>query len=173
MKEAAIGFGIGILLILALYFFWHKPELKKEYERGLAACLSGIDTVLVPGKDSIIYRDTSFHSTQPVTVYPSDSLITLKSKFDSTFVSGKDTIDIKSSVGIELKRDSTLWKETLAEWVTRIIHKDFTEAPDTIKIYVMEEKEVPAIMSWYRTDTFAYIISAIIYVGTLVTILFN
>lgn len=172
MKNAAIGFGIGICLILALYFFYHLPALNKEHERGLNECLAGRDTVEIPGKDSIIYRDTSFTHAAPVIIEKKDSIITVKSKFDSSFVSGKDSISFKSAVEIKIHSDSIKNQDgsipgVIAKWLMEIRHKDWAASPDTIKIIKYKDKFIERSVEWYASAGFAWIISGIAYIGTV------
>lgn len=137
MKNLFIGFGSGIIIILALYFFEYKPALQKEYKRGLAECLKDTDTIKVPGKPFIDYRDTSFHKTKPAVTIESDSLLNITSNFDTVFVSGKDTLTTKSKIKIRVIKKQGAWDiiNPIAEWLQDFSHKDYQQLPDTITIY--------------------------------------
>jgi hypothetical protein len=132
-----ILFGMMIGLIAVLYFLWFKPALKDEYEKGLAQCEADTDTLYLPGEDSVAYRDTSFFNYELVQVKDTDSLLMLESSFDTSFVSGKDTITNKSNVVINVKKNLDGWniKNLAAKWLSAFTHKDFTPLPDTIKTY--------------------------------------
>lgn len=145
-KNIAIGFGVGIILILLLYFFWYTPSLKKEYDRGRADCEKQIDTVIIKGKDSVAYRDTSFHVSKPVNeIKDKDSLITLADKFDTTWISHKDTIGSHVEVNVTLKKDSSgkfTSRNSLIEWFQNLTHKDYEHTPDTVIVHVPHTVEV-------------------------------
>lgn len=170
MKEVLTHIGAVAIAAALLYFFYFIPEIDKSYKKGLTDCEK--DTVYLPGKDSTVYRDTSFHATKPVKVKVKDSVITAISSYDTTFVSGKDTLSITSTVIMKLTEPYDVFNN-VAEWFSKVKHKDFVEAPDTIKIY--ETKEVPVLeeIEWYRTDTFAYIVCGTVYILTLIVLLVN
>ena len=155
-KNIAIGFGIGIIGILLLYFFWYTPSLKKEYDRGKADCEKLIDTVLIPGKPFVVYRDTSFHINKPIAeVKDKDSILTLGDKFDSTWISGKDTIGSHVEVAITLKKDSTghfTNRNSLIEWFQKLTHKDYEHPTDTLVIHTPKIVEVTVTeVNWLIT----------------------
>lgn len=166
MKDIAIGFGAGILLILALYFFYHLPEVnssyKKGYDEGFKIATLLTDTVYIPGEPlpPIIVRDT-VEVERPTTVTEGDSSIHLFSSFDSTFVSNKDSIELYVAVRMDIKKDSVglNLQDIITHWFMRYTHFDHQQSPDTVKVlypyYV--EKEVPFLES----STFAYILGAI------------
>lgn len=137
LKNILISIGVISLVIAAFYFFVWTPALESEYKRGLSQCEADTDTTYLLGKTKIIYRDTSFATTQPVSAEETDSSLTLTTSFDTTFVSGKDTIETKAEVNIEVKKENGNWnvKNPIAEWLTKIKHKDFEQQPDTVKIY--------------------------------------
>ena len=163
MKEAGyatIGFGIGTLLLLALYFFWHVPEIDKSYKRGLNQCAKDTDTLYIPGKDSIIYRDKIIIVEKPVEVENNDTSLVLTAKNDTSFVSGKDTITTKTKVDISVKKKDGEWdlSGVKARWIEKIEHKDFTQTPDTVKI------TVPKYIEIIKTET-NWLVSGITYIA--------
>jgi hypothetical protein len=144
LKDIAIGFGVAVLLSLAIYFFYIVPENKKTetkideaYKKGLADCFKKVDTVYIKGKDSVSYRDTSFTATEPATIGQTDSSLTIISSFDTSYVSGKDSIYFQATAIIDVKKDGDKWDthNTLSRWFSRIEHKDY-ERIDTVKITV-------------------------------------
>jgi len=163
LKNILISIGIVGLLIAAFYFFIWIPNLEKEYKRGLSQYEADTDTTYLPGKTKIIYRDTSFVSTQSVSAEETDSLLTLTSSFDTTFVSGKDTIETKSEVNIEIKKEEGTWniKNPITEWLTEIKHKDFEQQPDTVKIYFPKYIEIVVKETNWLISGIAYIAGVI------------
>lgn len=169
MKEAKYiltGLGVGILLLLALYFFWHIPEVDKSYKRGLEQCTKEIDTVYLPGKDSVVYRDTTIYIPRPAKIEDKDSSFTITSSDSTMFISGKDTIISKPSVNIAVeKKGGKLITENLqANWTEKIQHKDFEQQPDTIKI------KVPEFIPVVEKET-NWLISGIAYIAGILTAL--
>lgn len=158
-----IGFGVGILLLLALYFFWHIPEVDKSYKRGLEQCTKEIDTVYIPGKDSVEYRDTTIYIEKPVLVFESDTTLTLKTENQNTFLSGKDTITTKTEVSININRTDGEWdlSNVDAKWFETIDHKDFIQTPDTIKIIVPKYIEIIETKTNWLVSGITYIAGAI------------
>lgn len=146
MKEYLVGFAIALILALAIFFFYIVPERNKiekkineAYHKGLNECLGSPDTVFLPGEPKIIYRDTSLHSSAPAVISQKDSVIKITSSFDSTFVSGKDSISIESNVEFYAEGPSNILdkiKNAQTHLLMNISHKDYEAAPDTIKIQV-------------------------------------
>lgn len=167
MKEVNytfIGFGVGILLLLGLYFFWHIPEVDKSYKRGLEQCTKEIDTIYIPGKDSIEYRDTTIYIEKPVLVSESDTTLILKTKNQSTFISGKDTIITNPEVKLTVQKKDGKWEteNISADWVENIQHKDFVKNLDTIKI------KIPEYIPIVEKET-NWLISGITYIAGILT----
>lgn len=127
---------IAGLLGAAFYFFIYKPALQSEYKRGLEQCRADTDTLYSPGKDSVVYRDTSFSAIKPVIAEETDSLLSLATSFDTTVVFDKDSISISSDVKINIDNiENILSRKLTASWLTKITHKDFQKAPDTLKVF--------------------------------------
>lgn len=131
MKEVgkySTGVIIGVLLLVGFYFVEYKPSLKeaetKGYKSGLQECQQDTDTTYLQSEPIIEYRDTSFNTTNP-SVVDKDSLY--KSSFDTSYVSGKDTIEIESNTVFDIETGKT-------NWSFEIKHKDFMQLPDTIRI---------------------------------------
>jgi len=155
-KNISIGFGIGIIGILLLYFFWFTPQMKSSYDKGRADCEKLIDTVLIPGKPYIEYRDTSFHVNKPPEVVKDeDSILTVTSKFDTTWISNKDTIGSHTDVKIEMTKNGSGkydTRNTIANWFQNLTHKDYEHTPDTVKITIPKIVEVPVVtVNWLIT----------------------
>jgi hypothetical protein len=173
VKQIAIGFGVGILLILGLYLFIYLPDTKDAYNRGKAECERDIDTVRIPGKPEIVYRDTTIiNMISPVEVTETDSgNINLYSSIDTSIVSGKDTISIQVTNSQELNLSELIESEQgkikgiLAKWFMKVEHKDYVSPTDTIKIFTPKYvTEVKVETNWLIT-TIAYVaglVSAII-----------
>ena len=142
------GIVIGIIIIAFLYFFYHVPEVKKAYNNGLAQCARDTDTIIVHAPPFIEYRDTSFHAQKPLQTHTDSSGETLSTEFDTLYVSGKDTINVRAKVSIFDK---------VADWFVDIKHRDFMQLPDTIKIYT------PKYITKVETET-NWLISGIMYV---------
>jgi hypothetical protein len=155
----SIGFLVAGILFVVFYFLVYKPELESEFKRGLAKCEKDTDTLYLPGKDSVVYRDTSFSVNKPVQVKDDDSSLTLTTSFDTTFVSGKDTIINNSEVKISIKKKEGKWnvENQIAEWLSKYGHKDFMQAPDTIKIYFPKYIEVPIKETNWLITGIAYV----------------
>ncbi len=167
MKEFSkylIWFLIAAAIVVAFYFFVWKPTLESEFKRGLTQCEKDTDTLYLPGKDSIVYRDTSFSANKPVLVKDDDSLLTLTTSFDTTFVSGKDTISNRAEVKIAVKKENGIWDilKPVADWIENYTHKDFVQQPDTIKIYFPKYVEIPV----KETN---WLIAGLAYVGGVIT----
>lgn len=137
IKEILVSLGILILIVIGLYYILYIPKLREEYQRGLEQYHRDTDTVYAKGKDSIVYRDTSFSKKIPVAVDEKDSLITLSTSLDTSFVSGKDTIGTKASVLININKvkGTPVIRNIYSKWLMNISHSDYREAPDTVKIY--------------------------------------
>ena len=141
MKEYIIvGIIIGIVLILGLYFFKYEPDIKEAYQKGLN------ERIYVQGKDSIIYKDTSFtvQTTKPVTKPDlSDSILmedVRTSSLDTSMVSGKDTIKVHAEVSVY---------SSVADWFMKIDHKNYeTIRIDTIKTPI---ETVKVSNNWFIT----------------------
>jgi hypothetical protein len=167
MKEVSkylVGLLIAGILFVVFYFLIYKPELESEFKRGLAQCEKDADTLYLPGKDSIVFRDTSFSANKPVQVQDDDSLLTFITSFDTSFVSGKDTITNDAKVMIEVKKENGKWNliDVPATWLQYYRHKDFVQQPDTIKIYFPKYVEIPI----KETN---WLITAIAYVGGILS----
>ena len=137
MKDIAIGFSIGIVLTLALYFLVYVPDVDKAYKKGLDECYKETDTVIIKSDPVIEYRDTSFTSREPVEVEDKDTSLTLISSMDTTYQSGMDSIYLQVTGIYHIKKDSSGWntQNIIADWFSRIVHRDYTPIPDTVKIY--------------------------------------
>jgi hypothetical protein len=162
MKEVSkylVGFLIAGILFAVFYFLIYKPELESEFKRGLAQCEKDTDTLFLPGKDSIFYRDTSFSANKPVQVKDDDSLLTFTTSFDTSFVSGKDTINNEAKVKIEVKKENGKWNliDVPAIWLQNYGHKDYVQQPDTIKIYFPKYVEIPIKETNWLITTVAYV----------------
>lgn len=164
--------GVAAVTALLYYLFFYQPDVKKAFENGKAS-IKPIE-VYIPGKDSIIYRDTSFTpAPKPVVIEKKDSIITAISSFDSSLVSGKDTIRVIATVRVDIKEGKTLnlFEDVVAKWFMNIKHSNHISTLDTVKILYPVDK--PIEVEWYRTDTFAYIVSGTVYLLTLIAVLFN
>lgn len=163
LKNILIGTGIVGLLIAAFYFFVWTPTLESEYKRGLAQCEADTDTTFLPGKDSLIYRDTSFAVDKPVIFEETDSLLTLTTSFDTTFVSGKDTIENRAEVKIEIKKENDKWniEDLSAQWDVELKHMDFIQAEDTLKIYYPKYIETVTKETNWLVSGIAYVAGVI------------
>lgn len=150
IKKYATGILGGILLLAAFYFFEYKPSIKNAriegYRAGLIEYESNTDTLIIHGKDSIVYRDRFITIEKPV----KDSIGLLTSSFDSTLVSGKDTISTKTIVSIN---PST----SRANWNFEIKHKDYAQLPDTIKIYTPKYIDKVIIENNWLYNLIAYV----------------
>jgi hypothetical protein len=170
MKELSkylLGFLIAGILIVIFYFVIYQPALESEYKRGLSQCEKDTDTLYVPGKDSIVYRDTSFSTNKPVQIKDNDSLLTFTTSFDTSFVSGKDTITNKAEIKIKVKKENDKWdlKNVFSKWFMNYEHKDFTQQPDTMKIYFPKYIEIPIKETNWLITSIAYasgVLSAIV-----------
>lgn len=143
--KVGIGFGLGLMLLLGLYFFVYRPDIKKAHDEGLRECQQDTDTLFLPGKDKIVYRDKIISKpSAPIQVKLNDSLAVVSTIFDSSWVSGKDSLHANAQATIKIKRENGGWKfdDAVADWLMNIEHKDFTQIPDTIKITYPIYKEV-------------------------------
>lgn len=110
----SLGILIGLLLILALFFFYHKPEIKKSYDRGYSDCYNSIKDsveIIIPqpishsvpahaisGKASITKKDS---------IYEIDKLFTTDAK-DSILVRGRSK-DFNTELSIiDFRKSETL-----------------------------------------------------------------
>ena len=159
LKNVLVGFGFGVLLLIGFYLFIHIPEKEESYKRGLEQCQKDTDTVVVHGKPTIEYRDTSFASIESVESFETDTLLTLNTSFDTTTVSGKDTIGIKTNTRVEVKKEGGTWdlSNPLAFWELEIEHKDFEQLPDTIKIYTPKYIETVIEEIDWKANMFSFI----------------
>lgn len=159
MRNYTVGFSIAAILALAIFFFYIVPERKKveekieaAYQKGLNEAVANTDTVLIPGKPIIEYRDTSYSSNNPVNVEKNDTTFYLITSADSTFISGKDEIGVQSTVSIDIEiKDGKPLLDLVpdASWFFRIRHKDFEQTPDTVVIEVPKFiKEVQLEDNW-------------------------
>lgn len=105
MKNGFVGFGIGMILVMGLYFFWHVPEVNKSYKRGLADCKAIPDTVIVT--DTIEVK--SVHVITKPLPQVIDTPFTDTYRISRTFISKEnDTIKVKAvskDIGTELSLD--------------------------------------------------------------------
>lgn len=153
IKFVFIGIAAGIIGIICLYFFYFIPEKNDAFEKGKQSCEKQIDTVTIPGKTIIKYRDTSFHHSSPVIVQEKDSSINYSTKFDSSFVSFKDSIYFKAEVQIikGLKNDIR------SIWDVHIKHRNFQKLPDTVKIYTPKYIKETKIETNWMISFIAYV----------------
>lgn len=164
MKDGALGFGMGLLFILGLYFFYFLPEKNKAfdegYKKGLELCEAETDT----SPPVIEYRDTSFSSKQPVEVEESDTSLTLITSDDTSFISGKDSLKIQSTVVINLEKKNGKWNAEIpaADWFHRIEHRDYEIQPDTI--IIKQPKFVEIIK-----EEVNWLITGLAYLGGILT----
>lgn len=146
MNKFSIGFGIGVIGIILLYFFWFVPENTKAYDKGFKDAKGKIDTVKVEG-ETIVIHDTTVIKTEverPI-LRDSSEFETNSSEFDSTFVSNKDIISVKAKV----------WFKDKAKWLVDIEHVDAREIQtDTLKIKVPQLIEVSEISWGWNLITF-------------------
>jgi hypothetical protein len=171
MKEVSkylLGFLIAGILFTVFYFLIYKPELENEFKRGLAQCEKDTDTLYLPGKDSIVYRDTSFSTNKPVQIKDNDSLLTFTTSFDTSFVSGKDTISNKTEVQIKVKKENDKWNlvDVPATWLQSYGHKDYIQQPDTMKIYFPKYIEIPIKETNWLITTIAYVAGVLSAIAT-------
>lgn len=160
-----IGFGIGMVVLVLFYYFQHLPAIDESYKKGLSECTQDTDTLYLPGKDMIVYRDTSFHKTTPVEIKEeTDSSFTIYSLCDTCFVSGKDTICATERVDITMQRINNKWdiENSFAEWFSTFEHRDFVETPDTVEIFT--PKYIEKIVT--ETD---WLMTGIAYVGGVIS----
>lgn len=154
MKEIgkyATGAIIGLLIVIGFYFLEYKPSLKKAeeegYKAGIAECNGAIpDTAYLPGKPTIVYRDTSFKKDKPIIEIENK---VLGSIFDTSYVSGKDTISVEAKTIFDIKANN-------ADWAMNIKHKDYELNADTIKIYIPEIIEKTIIENNWLNNLIAY-----------------
>ena len=167
IKDFLTHTGIAALAVLLFWLFIYLPDIKKAKEEYAGQ----IETVYIAGKDSATTRDTTISAEKPVVTKEDTSvnLITLASSLDTSIVLGKDTLNLQATVGITVNKDSLLSdhfdivKDLIAKWFINLDHRDFTPIPDTVKVYYPKIVEKEIDIAWYRTDTFAYIVSGIIY----------
>jgi hypothetical protein len=172
MKNIAIGFGVGVLLALAIFFFYIVPQGKKieekisaAYSKGLAECVAQTDTIIIPGKPIIEYRDTSFHSTpKPAKHEVVKDKLEIVDSDRAEWISGKDEININTTVKTTVELFDGKYRpasEILTEFFYDIDHKDFEVQADTVKIQVPKFiKEVQLETNWMLI-TLAYVGGAI------------
>lgn len=146
-----VGFAIGTITYLLIYFFYIVPDLKETIDELYPDASVGIVDTVIKTIPVIKYRDTSLTSREEVGVNEnaSSGLTTFVTSFDSTIVSGKDTLEIVPTVKIEFSdsMSNDFYRSITAEWFVRLIHKDYQQIPDTIKIRYPEyidrvEKEI-------------------------------
>jgi hypothetical protein len=139
-------YGIALLILLG-YIFYLKSCIPQPEPEVIT------ETEYIQGRDSIIYEDRWYplEIEKPVFIDKEDS--TIKSSFDSTFVSGKDSISIKAEVRI---------KDSIAKWFMDIKHRDAeTIRVDTLKI--TETKEKPeTFMDKVKDVTFIVVLVEIV-----------
>lgn len=149
----AIGFGIGILGVLALYFFYFVPEVDKAYQRGLSEFKANTDTLYLKGKGKVIVDTVYIKKNFSSDIQIKDD--TISAGFDSSFVSKGDTVDAKIKVVI----DKT------AKWFVDLgIRKAETIRVDTVKIYqpkFIEKVEKVNNWLWIFVSFLGGILSAI------------
>jgi hypothetical protein len=167
MKEYAVGFSIAIILAVAIYFFYIVPEQKRveerineAYQAGLTECIDNVDTLYLPGKEIIVYRDTTINVIKPVEVTQNDNEYMLVSSVDTSFVGEKDSIGVQMTVKMdfvlnenyEIKQDSVS-----SEWFGAITHKHYDQQPDTLKIYVPKFIEQVVVENNWLYNLLSYI----------------
>lgn len=152
LKETLLSIGILIVVLIGLYYLFYIPQLRNEYQRGLQQFHRDTDTVFIPGKDSIIYKEATFKKDKPVVIEEKDSLYLISTSFDTSFVSGKDTIGTRTNVLIEINKVKGLpvRNNIISKWLMRITHSDYVEKPDTLKIFLPKyiNTEIEKISWW-------------------------
>lgn len=125
MKNILETIGAFAIIIIALYFFVYRPDVKSAYNEGLEKCKSDVDSVLIPGDPYPVVHDSIIYVEKEV---PAEKDSTgIKAKFDSTLVSQKDTIGVHAVVRL---------RDTTAIWQMEIRHKNTeTVRVDTFKVY--------------------------------------
>ena len=120
------GIVVGALIILALYFFWHLPEVQNAADNARQEVLSKPPVVL-EGDTIYIYKTkTKYIEVEKPVEVVGDVKIT---KFDTTYQSLGDTISINAVVEID----------SIAQWFMNIEHKHTeTFRVDTLKHYIKE-----------------------------------
>ena len=165
LKNTLICLLILILLGVGFYHLLYLPSLKNEYQRGWNDCAVQKDTVLLPGKPIIENRDTSFAVQKPIIREKTqnnstkDSINVLTSIFDTTMVSGNDTISTHALVSIKIDEHNNA---SIADWIMKIKHADYIPSPDTMKIYV------PKLIEKIVTET-NWLVNGIAYVAGVIT----
>lgn len=135
---------IGLIIILAAGYFSYKQIDQNGYERGRGSI--GKDTVFIPGKVVVAYRDTAIHRhavirppTQPQMAHNCDSCIVA---LDTTFTLGRSSVTLNSGdiihKGIDINWD--------------IAEKIITQI-DTMKVFQTDTIRVVEDMPWYQTFT--------------------
>jgi hypothetical protein len=138
--------GILILIPIALHFFYYSPEIEKSFKEGKEQCEKDTDSIYIKGDTVIQYVDRFITLTKREVITIGDTTTT---DFDTTFVSGKDTISIGAVVSIV---------DNVAEWFMDIEHKDAeTMRIDTVKTYYPKYIEtVVEKTDWFKI-TIAYV----------------
>lgn len=157
MKSYLVGFSIAVIAAIALYFFYIVPErgriqekIDAAYYKGYEDCYLGIDTVFLPSEPEIIIRDTTIFVEKPAKVVKqSDSVYYTASSIDTSIISGKDEINLKATVGMELNINkhygNTL--QPISNWFIDIVHKELECIPDTVIL------KVPKIIERTEVET--------------------
>lgn len=148
MKDGAIGFGIGMIFILALYFFYHIPEVNKSFNKGKSECDKETEVIYLPGKPIEIIKGNKITDKKETPAIEENEI--KKLTYDNEFVSNKDTIGLYVEVNI---------RDNIPEWLININHKDVeTIVTDTVKtFYPKYIYEVQKETNWLLT-LIAYIL---------------
>jgi hypothetical protein len=168
MKEYLVGFSIAIIAAVAIYFFYVVPETKRvhekieeAYQKGFEDCSSGVDTVFIPGQPILVYRDTTVYIERPAEVLQKDTAITVASSIDTTFISGKDSLRVKASVGIDVNLANF---NSAANWFMQLEHKDY-ENTDTLIM------KVPKLIKTVEYETNWFYVALAFLTGSITMLL--
>jgi len=130
MKDILVTSGAWLLVLTALFFFVHKPEVENSFNQGLSECKEETRVEYIKGDTVEIVKEIDHRLPKQTKVSVNknqkgqDRLTTW---FDSTIVSGKDTISLMAQVVIE---------DGIASWLPFIKHIDVeTIRTDTVKVY--------------------------------------
>jgi hypothetical protein len=148
---------VFIVIIAGLHFFYYTPDKTNAVKEAKEQCAKDTDTVLVKGDTVIQYRDNFITVTKREVIKIGD---TLNTSFDSTFVSGRDSISLTANVKII---------DGFADWLVNLKHKDAELfRTDTITVYTPKYIETVIKEKDWKIITYSYIAGIV----TTITLLF-
>lgn len=173
MKDYIVGFAIALVMALAIFFFYVVPEQKnierkidEAYGRGLKEASSKIDTIYLPGKEKIVYREKNIETIGTAIIETNDLTTKIKTSKTEGILSGKDSIEVTAVVNLDLsiKSGELLFNSDSTKWYFGIKHKDFEIKPDTIIM------KVPKYIEVVKTEVNWFFVT-IGYIGGLISTL--